>query len=172
MTTSKLIVLRGPSGAGKSTVARLLHSRVVNKTALIDQDYYRHTMFNNLHSELEAPRYVMFAGIQTALDHGYDVITEGFLGMGKYKSYFDELLTHHPTENYFFYFDISFEETLRRHKTRQKSSLFTLEKMEELYSRTSPSEYPGELIISEVASAKQACQLIIDTSDLPILPSE
>ena len=168
MTTSKLIVLRGPSGAGKSTVASLLHSRVVNKTALIDQDYYRHTMFNNLHSDLEAPRYVMFAGIQTALDHGYDVIVEGFLGMGKYKRYFDELLIHHPTENYFFYFDVSFAETLRRHKTRQKSSLFTIEKMQELYSRTGPSEYLGERIISETTSAEQACTLIIDTSDVPI----
>lgn len=169
MMTSKLIVLRGPSGAGKSTVASLLHSRVANKTALIDQDYYRHTMFNNPHSDLEAPRYVMFAGIQTALDHGYDVIVEGFLGMGKYKKYFDELLTHHLTENYFFYFDVSFEETLRRHKTRQKGSLLTLEKMQELYSRIGPSEYPREHIISETTSAEQACKLIIDTSDVPIL---
>ena len=92
MTHSKLIVLRGPSGAGKSTVANLLHSRVLNKTALIDQDYYRHTMFNNKHTDLEAPRYVMFAGIKTALDHGYDAIVEGFLGMGKYQTYFDDLL--------------------------------------------------------------------------------
>jgi thymidylate kinase len=168
MTTSKLIVLRGPSGAGKSTVAHLLHSRVTNKTALIDQDYYRHTMFNNLHSELEAPRYVMFAGIQAALDHGYDVIVEGFLGMEKYRSYFDELLSHHPTENYFFYFDVSFAETLRRHETRQKSSLLTIEKMKDLYSRTGPSRYPGERIISEATGVEQACKLIIDISDTPV----
>lgn len=165
--TSKLIVLRGPSGAGKSTVAGLLHARVANKTALIDQDYYRHTMFNNLHTDLEAPRYVMFAGIQAALHHGYDVILEGFMGMGKYKKYFDELLAHHPTENYFFYFDVSFEETLRRHKTRQKSSQLTTEKMKELYSRTGPSGYPGEHIISETTTAEQACQLVIDTCGLP-----
>ncbi len=166
---SKLIVLRGPSGAGKSTVATLLHSRVANKTALIDQDYYRHTMFNNLHSELEAPRYVMFAGIRAALDHGYDVIVEGFLGMGKYKSYFDELYAQHPTENYFFYFDVSFDETLRRHSTRQKGPQFTIEKMKELYSRTSPSGYPGERIIPETTSAEQACQLIIETTGTSVL---
>jgi len=171
MATCKLIVLRGPSGAGKSTVARMLHSRVANKTALIDQDYYRHTMFNNLHSDLEAPRYVMFAGIQTALDHGYDVIVEGFLGMGKYRRYFDELIAHHPTENYFFYFDVSFAETLRRHDTRQKSSLLTIEKMKELYSRTGPSEYSGECTISEISSAEQACKLIIETANVPTAAS-
>ena len=75
----------------------------------------------------------MFAGIQAALDHGYDVIVEGFLGMGKYKPYFDELLAHHSTGNHFFYFDVSFDETLRRHSTRQKSSQLTIEKMKELY---------------------------------------
>ena len=165
----KLIVLRGPSGAGKSTVANLIHSHVSNKTALIDQDYYRHTMFNNLHTELEAPRYVMFAAIQTALDHGYDVIVEGFLGMGKYEIYFNELLTHHPAENYFFYFDVSFDETLRRHSTRQKSSLLTIEKMQELYSRTGPSGYPGECIIPETTSAERAYQLIIETADIPVI---
>ena len=169
MTISKLIVLRGPSGAGKSTVANLLHSRVASKTALIDQDYYRHTMFNNLHTDLEAPRYVMFAGVKAALDHGYDVIVEGFLGMGKYKSYFDDLLAYHPTENYFFYIDVSYDETLRRHSMRNKSSQLTLEKMKELYSRTSPSHYPGEHIIPESMSAEHACQLIIDTSEVTTL---
>jgi adenylate kinase family enzyme len=149
MAQSKLIILRGPSGAGKSMVAKLVHSRVSNKTALIDQDYYRHTMFNNLHTDLEAPRYVMFAGVQIALDYGYDVILEGFLGMAKYKAYFDKLLNHHPMENYFFYFDVSFDETLRRHKTRQKSSLLDQGKMAELYSRTGPSGYSGECIIPE-----------------------
>lgn len=169
MTHSKLIVLRGPSGAGKSTVANLLHSRVLKKTALIDQDYYRHTMFNNKHTDLEAPRYVMFAGIKTALDHGYDVIIEGFLGMGKYKTYFDDLSVHHPNENYFFYFDVSFEETLHRHKTRNKSPLLDHEKMAELYSRTSPTGYKNERIIPESMSAEQAFQLIIDTSGVPLV---
>jgi len=168
MTTSKLIVLRGPSGAGKSTVAQLVHARTLNKTALVEQDYYRHTMFNNLHSDLEAPRYVMFAGIQAALDHGYDVIVEGFMGMGKYRAYFDELLAQHPTENYFFYFDVSFPETLRRHKTRQKGSQLTEAKMRELYSRIGPSGHPGELIISENVTAEQACQIVTDTCYTPV----
>ena len=169
MSHSKLIVIRGPSGAGKSTVARLLHARVLNKTALIDQDYYRHTMFNNLHTDLEAPRYVMFAGVQAALDHGYDVILEGFMGVGKYKGYFDILLARHSAENYFFYFDVSFTETLRRHQTRHKGPQLTTERMQELYSRTSPFGYPGEYIISETLSAEEACQRIIDASHVSIL---
>lgn len=166
--TSKLIVLRGPSGAGKSTIAKLLHERVSNKTALIEQDYYRHVMFNNLHSDLEAPRYVMFAGVLAALDHGYDVILEGFMGMGKYRSYFDELLAQHPDNNYFFYFDVSFEETLRRHKTRLKSESLDEAKMHELFLRSGASEYPGEVIIPESSTEQQTLSLIIAKCELAL----
>lgn len=157
---SKLIVLRGPSGAGKSTVAKLLHERVVNKTALIEQDYYRHVMFNNLHSDIEAPRYVMFAGVLAALEHGYDVILEGFMGMGKYESYFDDLLARHPDNNSFFYFDVPFEETLRRHTNRLKSETLDEAKMHELYQRSGASGYEGEVIIGENSTAEQAVSLI------------
>ena len=167
--TSKLIVLRGPSGAGKSTVAKLLHDKAINKTALIDQDYYRHVMFNNLHSDLEAPRFVMFAGVKAALEHGYDVVLEGFMGMGKYRSYFDELLADHLDNNYFFYFNVSFEETLRRHRTRQKSEKLDATKMRELYLRSGPSEYRGEQMIHEATSAAEASLLIAKGSKMNIL---
>lgn len=166
--TAKLLVLRGPSGAGKSTVAQLLHRQVAHKTALIEQDYYRHTMFNNLHTDLEAPRYVMFASILTALEHGYDVITEGFLGMGKYAAYFDALLAKHPTENYFFYFDVSFEETMRRHQTRPKSERFGEATMRDLYTRTGPSGYSNEQIIPENTTPEQACRLITKASGVAL----
>lgn len=166
---SKLIVLRGPSGAGKSTVAKLLHREVTNKTALIEQDYYRHVMFNNLHSDLEAPRYVMFAGVEAALNHGYDVILEGFMGMGKYKSYFDELLNNHPESNYFFYFDVSFEETLHRHKTRLKSKTLDEAKMHDLYLRSGPSKYPNERIIHETTSETDAYLLIAEVCGLHLI---
>ncbi|HEV7454602.1 MAG TPA: AAA family ATPase [Candidatus Saccharimonadales bacterium] len=165
---AKLIVIRGPSGAGKSTIAKLLHERVLNKTALVDQDYYRHVMFNNLDSDIEAPRYVMFAGIAAALEHGYDVIVEGFMGMGKYRAYCDRLLTQHPTENYFFYLDVSFEETERRHGTRSKSKSFGTSKMRELYARTGPSGYPNERIVSEGETAQEACRLIIEVSGVKV----
>lgn len=165
---SKLIVLRGPSGAGKSTVAKLLHNRVTAKTALIEQDYYRHVMLNNLHSDLEAPRFVMFAGVQAALDHGYDVILEGFMGMGKYKVYFDDLLAHHPRDNHFFYFDVSLEETIRRHKTRVKSAALDESRMYELFQRSGASRYPGEKIVSEETSVEQAVSLIAAKCGLSI----
>lgn len=125
-------------------------------------------MFNNLHADLEAPRYVMFAGVREALDRGYDVILEGSMGMGKYKAYFDELLVQHPSENQFFYFDVSFGETMRRHGTRHKGEGLDEAKMRELYARTGPSGYAGEQIIPEHATAEEACELIARFSRVPL----
>jgi hypothetical protein len=92
------------------------------------------------------------------------VIVEGFMGMGKYEAYFNELIMKHPNNNYFFYFDVSFSETLRRHGTRQKSKTLTEAKMYELYLKSGPSEYPGERTISELLSAERAVSLIINTT--------
>jgi predicted kinase len=168
--TAKLIVLRGPSGAGKSTVAARLHQEVAAKTALIEQDYYRYTMFNNLHSDLEAPRYVMFAGVLAALGHGYDVILEGFMGMGKYKPYFDDVLERHPEENYFFYFDVPFQETLRRHTSRQKDQSLDEAKMHELYLKSGPTSYPKETVIHQDTSVETAVSRIAGIANLQLNP--
>jgi adenylate kinase family enzyme len=163
---SKLIVLRGPSGAGKSTIARLLHEQVAKKTALIEQDHYRHVMFNNPHLDLEAARQVMFAGIQAALAKGYDVITEGILSMGKYKTYFDTLLESHPQNNYFFYFDVSFDETTKRHAARDKAVHFDADAMREWFERCGPAGYDGECVIQESLTAEQAVAFVSQIAGL------
>jgi adenylate kinase family enzyme len=166
--TSKLVVLRGPSGAGKSTVAKILHERTAKKTALVEQDYFRHGMLNLPHTNLEVARHIQFACIRSALEQGCDVITEGIMSMGKYKKFFDELLRTHTTENYFFYFDVSFDETTRRHETRAKSEHFTAEEMHEWYDRAAPSGYPNEHSIPEDYSAEQALELIVRVAHMDI----
>jgi adenylate kinase family enzyme len=157
---AKLIILRGPSGSGKSTIAKLLHSKLLHKTALIEQDYYRHQMFNNPHTDLEIARHVMCASILAALEQGHDVILEGILSMGKYQTYFDHLFAQHQTENYLFYLDVSFEETVRRHSTRSKREHFGETEMREWYERTSTSGYPSEHIIPESFTAEQSLREI------------
>lgn len=165
---SKLIILRGPAGAGKSTVAHLLHERAAHKTGLFEQDFYRHTQFNNPHDDLEAARVVMFAGVKAALDHGTDVIMEGILSRRKYVPYMDDLLRHHPDDNHFFYFDTSFEETLRRHEGRGKREHFGAAEMREWYDRSGPWGYPGEQLIPEGYSAEEAYAMIVGLAGIAV----
>lgn len=91
------------------------------------------------------------------------------MGMGKYKVYFDELLARHPANNHFFYFEVSFEETLRRHSTRLKSETLSKSKMHELFLKSGPSQYPGEVIIAENVTAVEAVSLIIESCSMPTI---
>jgi hypothetical protein len=56
-----------------------------------------------------------------ALDHGDDVILDGILNAARYGSMLDVLQHDHRGQSSFYYFDVSFAETLRPHATRPSS---------------------------------------------------
>lgn len=126
----KLIIIRGPSGAGKNMVAKALKQAVKVKVASIDQDYYRTNMLT--WSDEEAPvtaKEMLFSDIRIALSHNFSVIADGIFTAESYKKYFDELFVEIKAEIYIFWFDLSLEETFKRHKTRQKTLDFGEEDM-------------------------------------------
>ncbi|MDO5154911.1 MAG: AAA family ATPase [Eubacteriales bacterium] len=84
----KLVVLRGNSGSGKTTVAKELQKVLGSNTMLISQDAIRRDMLN--------------------VSDGEDTLAIPLLM---------ELLRY-GTNIYAYYYDISFEETLKRHQTR------------------------------------------------------
>jgi len=121
MNEPKLIVLRGPSGSGKSTVAKIVFEGAKRKIALIDQDHYRFIFRpagGGSKPNTDTIHKMILHNTLQALNDGYDVILEGILSVRSYGEVLEEMFRRHPTENYMFYFDISFEETVRRHKTR------------------------------------------------------
>ena len=123
MSINKFIVLRGPSGSGKSTVARRLFESAKQKTCLIEQDYYRF-IFNpaggGSRPNSDTIHKMIKLNVLAALDDGYDVILEGILSVKSYAELLNDIFRQHPKNNFMFYFDISFEETVRRHHTKPK----------------------------------------------------
>lgn len=162
MDKTTLIIIRGPSGCGKSTVANEIRKRSSNKTAIIEQDYYREKMFLiQDKQESESARIEMMV-IDTliALRKGFDVIMDGVLDIHKHREAFDRIFAEHVDKNYIFYFDISLEETLKRHATRKKSSLFSAEQMTKWYVQPTSSNYDFEYPLSEDLSIDQIVTLI------------
>lgn len=157
---SKLIILRGPSGAGKSTVAKMLQKRMGGKTALVEQDYFRLRMFVDQEAARQATRQVVVVNVRAALGAGCNVVLEGILTVNSYKDHFEQLFKEHPEDNFLFYFDVGFEETVRRHATRKKSKQFGEAEMREWYNLASPYGHPNEHIIPEDCTAQQACDKI------------
>ncbi|HUC87425.1 MAG TPA: AAA family ATPase [Candidatus Saccharimonadales bacterium] len=164
MPTPKLIILRGPSGAGKSTVAKKLFENSQPKTALIEQDHYRF-MFNPAGGGSKPNSDTIHKMIRdnalTALSDGYDVILEGILNIGSYGEVLEELFKRHPKENYIFYFDISFDETIRRHAIRRTPGhKFNEADMKEWYPSAHKSGHEFEYIIPERFSAEETVRYI------------
>lgn len=121
MNETKLIILRGPSGSGKSSVAKWLFEQATGRVALIEQDHYRF-MFKPAGGggkyNSDTVHRLIRHNVLEVLQDGYDVILEGILSVKSYGEVFETIFAEHPQENYIFYFDISLEETLRRHKAR------------------------------------------------------
>jgi adenylate kinase family enzyme len=167
---SKLIILRGPSGAGKSTVAKILHSEAKSDVVLIEQDYYRMNLLNHgdatkldksalLHDMIESDTLI-------ALKHGFDVILEGILNPDSYLPIFERVWQEHPEDNYMFYFDISLEETKRRHRTRDKFGDFPEEHMDDWYVFAKRSFVDLEVVILESNSIEQTVSRIREVTSL------
>lgn len=156
MGTSKLIILRGPSGAGKSTVAKALFAQTKKPTVLIEQDYYRF-IFKPAGGALNSKSIhkMIKANVLIALHDGYDVILEGIFNVHSYKETFEEIFDEHNDKNYIFTFDISFEETLRRHRTKPNKDEWSESDMKDWYHPKDILGYNFEHVIQEQSNLEQ-----------------
>lgn len=161
--SSKLIVLRGNSGSGKTTAAYKIREVTGRKIAIVEQDYVRRKILgtSSEHTRIDLMKSLVTFG----LNHGYDVILEGILSFKKYAEmlkYFADICRNH----HFFYFDMSFEETLRRHATKPNAHEFGEQEMKGWFKNHDVTGYEGEIIIPETFSQEDTLRMIIRTAGL------
>lgn len=172
MRKTKLIVLRGPSGSGKSTTAKTLFTKAKHRIALIDQDHYRFIFKpagGGSKPNADTIHQMIKSDVLIALNSGYDVILEGILSVRSYGELLDEIFAQHQGENYMYYFDISFDETVRRHAMRKTESMkFTDADMREWFPAAHRSSHKLEQIIPEYFSAQETVDYIVHTSKLAV----
>lgn len=102
--------------------------------------------------------------VKYGLKNGYDVICEGLLSTNLYMQRFKSIFQTHPAEDYLFYLDVSFDETVRRHKIRPKSGEFGEESMKRWWGLSMPMRLPNEVIIPEASSLEETVKLIQKTA--------
>lgn len=169
ITQTKLIILRGPSGSGKSTVGKQIFETTTRKTCLIEQDHYRFIFKppgGGTKPNIDTIHQMIKHNVLQALSDGYDVILEGILSVGSYSEVLEQILHKHPAENYMFYFDIRFEETLKRHATKPLNNEFGRKEMREWYPAAHRSNHKLEQIIPETFSIKQTVAFIKQSAGL------
>ena len=162
----KLIIIRGPSGSGKSTIANKLREISDHKIALLEFDTFRNDILGLQGDYYPAAIEMYTNSALTALANGYDVIMDGIYRPEGHDNPLEKLFAGHDGENYIFWFDISLDETTKRHAGREKSKLFGEKELAEWYSKPTAMGYDFEYAISEDSSIEQAVELIRNKTEL------
>jgi len=168
----KLIIIRGPSAAGKSSVSKELLAKSNRPTLLVSEDGVRKMFNDHDGAGHDAARELATQAVHLGLRNGYDVIYEGILNIKTRKIQFDELLEAHPEENYFFFLDVGWEETVKRHHTRPEKAEFDPEVMRKWWDYASPTNHLSETIIPETASKKETIKIIGKVAGLELLETQ
>ena len=149
MKMHKLIMLRGNSGSGKTTVAKGLQDHFGRGTMVLSQDMIRREVLKE-RDGINPPALPL---IKQMLRYGSEncevVILEGIFIADWYRELFEEAIKMYGSDIYAYYFDIPFEETLRRHQTRTKAAEFGADEMREWWKEKDFLDMIKETIITE-----------------------
>lgn len=120
----KLILIRGNSGSGKTSLAKELQQQFGKVSLLISQDLVRRQMLN-VRDGRDCPAIPLLINLVKYGHDNYEItILEGILYTGFYKSLFEEIARLFGDNIFAYYYDIPFEETLKRHQTKSNKDDF------------------------------------------------
>jgi adenylate kinase family enzyme len=160
----QLIVVRGNSGSGKTSVVEAIRERYGCGIAYIEQDYVRRIVFQELDQPDGANIELIGQMARHALGRGFHTVVEGILPTIRYGGMLEQL--HRDHGGHFYYLDIPFEETVRRHATREKASAFTADDMADWYRPKDLLEQPRETVVDETSSLDATVQRILNETGL------
>lgn len=159
---SKLIIIRGNSGSGKTTIAKKLQRHFGDGTLLVSQDVIRRDML--MVRDREGNPSIDL--IRQIAEYGRGkceyVIVEGILNKNRYGAMLQYLIRFFNQRAYVYYFDLSFEETVKRHNTREKKMEFGEDVLRQWWT---PQDYLGvenETIFTDDLSQDEVLQIIFN----------
>ena len=162
MEDSPLIILRGNSGSGKTTVAKLLFDHFHADAMLVSQDVVRRKM---LHVE-DTPNNPAVELIHRLCLYGNRlnkiVILEGILRRDIYGDMLTKLISDFNGLAHVYYFDIPFDETLRRHATKPNAHEFGEAEMRQWWRSSDVLGVKEEQIFNEKMSADDMLKNILN----------
>ena len=99
-------------------------------------------------------------------DLGYTVILEGILSNKKYGAMLRRLLNDFQGEKLIYYFDISFEETMRRHATKPNAHEFGELEMRQWWKEKDYLDFENEFLIRNDTSQEDIINMILKTMSI------
>lgn len=141
-------MLRGNSGSGKTTVAKGLQKKFGRNTMIISQDVVRREMLKVKDAKDCEAIPLLMELIKYASTHSEVSILEGIMYAEWYMPVFELAKQIYGMEVYAYYFDLSFEETLKRHQTKPNCHEFGEEDMRRWWIEKDYVDILSETIIT------------------------
>ncbi|MBF9071845.1 AAA family ATPase [Streptacidiphilus fuscans] len=161
LETPVLVVLRGNSASGKSSLAQKLREAYGRGLAIVSQDYIRRQLLRERDEPEAANIELILLNAQFALAAGYHTIVEGIMDAGRYGGMLDTLRRQHPGPQAWYYLDIAFEETLRRHSTKPQANEISEAQMRDWYRERDLLPGAIERVIGATSTLDQSTNLIL-----------
>ncbi|MBS6643962.1 MAG: kinase [Clostridiaceae bacterium] len=158
---SSLIILRGNSGSGKSSVAKALQRKLGRNTLMIPQDIVRREMLWVRDGKDTAALPLLIELLNYGNTHCEYVILEGIFNAAWYKPLFESAIEFYENRIFAYYYDIPFEETLKRHETKDKRFEFGEVEMRSWWKEKDLIGIIPETIFKEDISLEGAVDIIL-----------
>ena len=159
---AKLIILRGNSGSGKTTLARLLQERFGPKTLRISHDMIRMEILHVWGAEgVEKSLPLLIELLRYGRRHSEITILEGILSAEEYRPLFETAVREFGQNVFAYYYDLPFEETLRRHRTKPNRDDFGESDMRRWWREKDWIGLLPETVLTQEVSLEAAANLIV-----------
>lgn len=168
----KLIIIRGNSGSGKTTLAKELQHRIGRNTLVISQDNVRREMLwaKDGSDTFALPLFI------DLIKYGYNncsyVILEGILYSDWYSPLFEYAKELFLNSIFAYYYDIPFEETLKRHATKQEKFSFGAEDMKRWWREKDFIKTISEKTLDKNISLDNAVGIILNDIEFKVIDNE
>ncbi|KAB2441049.1 kinase [Bacillus luti] len=159
--TSTLIILRGNSASGKTTIAKELQEHFGQGTLLVSQDVVRRDMLKVHDTMGNLSHDLLFEITKYGKGKCKFVILEGILNNRRYGDMLKELIHYFEGNAYTYYFDLSLDETIRRHNTREKRHEFGEDSLQKWYNPHDTIEVARETIFTDSFTQKDIFDVIL-----------
>lgn len=157
----KLIILRGNSGSGKTSAAKLLQKKFGPNTMRISHDMVRMEILHTWSKEgIEKSEPLMIELLRYGRAHSEITVLEGILPAEPYRRLFEIAKEEFGDNIFAYYYDLSFEETLRRHGTKPNREDFGEEDMRRWWLEKDFLPDIQETILTEEWSLEDAVEKI------------
>ena len=158
---SKLIIIRGNSGSGKTTIAKNLQIHLGPGTMVISQDVIRRDMLKVADREGNLSIDLIRQIAEFGKDKCEFVIIEGILYEGRYGDMLRGLIQFYDQNADIYYFDVPFEETVKRHNNRPKKLEFGEDSLRAWWVPRDFLEEENEIILTSEMTQEDVLEKIL-----------